>query len=186
MTRGGGFSSGFGAGSVRGGFYGGSAFRAPIRGNFGFRGFRGSRFAGFYGWPFYGYGYGYGYGDPFWSDYYAPTASYPYTYSAAPYEPYYDAYPPEPPAPPPVVFNEPPPPPSYVPSRSNEPVSYLIAFNDHNIKLALAYWTENHNLRYVTMEHEIKSAPLSSVDRDLSMQLNRERRVTFTLPATGG
>ena len=198
VMRGGGFSSGFrGGGSMRGGFVGGSGFRAPFRGNMGLRGgfrdgfrggfnrfgarFRGPRFGGFYGLPFYGYGYGYSGFDPFLSDYYTPTVSYPYSYSAAPYEPYYEPY-----APPPVVMSEPPPSTSYVPRKSDEPVSYLIAFNDHNIKLAVAYWTENQNLRYVTMEHEIKTAPLSSVDRDLSLQLNRERRVTFTLPAAGG
>ena len=62
------------------------------------------------------------------------------------------------------------------------PSEYLIAFNDHNIRLVVAYWTENANLRYVTTDHEIKTVPLSSVDRDLSMRLNHERRVTFNLP----
>lgn len=206
VIRGGGFSSGF-RGPVHGGF-GGGTFHGPFRGgNFGFRNgfhngfgrfgfrFRGPRFVGFYGYPFYGFGYGYGYGyDPFWSDssdYYAPAVSY-----SMPYEPYYGGYGSEPviinQEPAPVVINEPPPAAAApyqaapMPPPSNEPISYLIAFNDHNIKLALAYWTENHNLRYVTMEHEIKTAPLSSVDRDLSMQLNRERRIPFRLPATGG
>jgi hypothetical protein len=32
------------------------------------------------------------------------------------------------------------------------------------------------------MEHEQKQAPLSSIDRDLSERLNRERNVTFSLP----
>lgn len=187
---------GFSGGAIRGGFTGGSVFRGPNRGGIGFRGgfnrgFGFRRFgiySGYYGWPAYSYGYGYGYGyDPYWSD---PYWNDTYTTALAPYSPYYNTYQS---APPPVVMNElpaPPPPQSYeqayAPPRSNEPLSYLIAFNDHNIKMAVAYWTENHNLRYVTMEHEIKTAPLSSVDRDLSMQLNRERRVTFSLPATGG
>ena len=39
-------------------------------------------------------------------------------------------------------------------------------------------------LHYVTLEHEQKQAPLNQVDRDLSVQLNRERRVAFSLPAS--
>jgi hypothetical protein len=199
FARGGGMSHmgspGFRGGFARGGFFPGNAFRTPFRGSFAFhRGFpnrfgrfgfglRGPRFVSFFGFPYYGFGGGYY--DPYLSDYYSSMASYPYGYAAAPYAPSYEE-----PYVPPAVMNEPPPPappPSYYePSRNNEPVSYLIAFNDHNIRLALAYWTENHNLRYVTMEHEIKTAPLNSVDRELSMRLNHERRITFTLPVSGG
>jgi hypothetical protein len=153
--------------------------------------------AGLYGWP-YLYGYGYGYWDPFfWSDTYVPDYSYasgypysystPYTYSYSP-EPQVMvvsnyAYPPQPP-PAPVMANEQPPepPPAVQTTRDYEPTLFLIALNDHNIKPALAYWTENGNLKYVTMDHEIKTVPLSSVDRDLSLRLNHERRVTFSLP----
>ena len=38
----------------------------------------------------------------------------------------------------------------------------------------------------VTVEHEIKTAPLNSIDRDLSIRLNQERRITFSLPVAGG
>jgi hypothetical protein len=34
----------------------------------------------------------------------------------------------------------------------------------------------------VTLQHEEKQVPLDSVDRGLSLQLNRERRVAFQLP----
>jgi hypothetical protein len=37
-------------------------------------------------------------------------------------------------------------------------------------------------LHYVTLEHQEKLAPLASVDRALSAQLNRERHVSFALP----
>ena len=38
-------------------------------------------------------------------------------------------------------------------------------------------------LHYITLEHEHKQAALTLVDRDLCVQLNRERRVVFSLPA---
>jgi hypothetical protein len=50
------------------------------------------------------------------------------------------------------------------------------------IRAAAAYWVEGRTLHYVTLQHEEKQAPIESVDRDLSMRLNRERRVTFSLP----
>lgn len=176
--RGPGFSGGFGAGT------------RPFRGGFGFRSgfrdfrFRGPRFYGYYGWPFLydaGYGYGgYGYSDSFYT-----PASYGYGYQpqAAPQVVVIEQSLPsailEQPPSPPVA---PPAPPTTQWNRSDEPPLYLIAFNDHNIKLAVAYWTEKNTLRYVTREHEIKTAPLTSVDRDLSIRLNGERRVPFSLP----
>jgi hypothetical protein len=185
MGRGGGFSHpGFGGGGVRGGFV---SQTRPFRGGLGFRGgfrdfrFRGPRFFGYYGWPFLydGFGYGgYGYSDSF----YAPTYSYGYGYQpqAAPPVVVIEQSPPS------VILEQPPPPPPAAATtqwnRSDEPALYLIAFNDHNIKLAVAYWTEKNTLRYVTMEHKIKTAPLSSVDRDLSKRLNNERRMPFSLP----
>jgi hypothetical protein len=186
----GGVNAGFNRGGVfRGGMNrGGGIRRFPNRGNMFFRrgfgrGFRfSSPFYGFYGYPFYGASY---YSDPYYDDSYYGSG-YPYTftsgYSAEPYGYSYDD-PPEPDYPPPPVASEPPPPPRYPSTRSNAAPEYLIAFNDHNIKLVLAYWTEQTNLRYVTTGHEIKTAPLSSVDRDLSMRLNHERRVMFNLPS---
>ena len=64
------------------------------------------------------------------------------------------------------------------------PTLYLIAFRDQSIRAAAAYWTEGATLHWVTLEHEHKQAPLNTVDRDLSGQLNRERRVAFSLPAS--
>ena len=64
------------------------------------------------------------------------------------------------------------------------PPVFLIAFRDHTIRAAAAYWVEGAMLHYVTLEHEQKSAPLNQVDRDLCVRLNRERRVAFSLPAS--
>lgn len=60
---------------------------------------------------------------------------------------------------------------------------YLIAFKDHSIRAASAYWVDGKTLHYVTLQHEEERAALSSVDREFSLQLNRERRVLFRLPA---
>ena len=185
---------GFSTGAMRGGFNrGGTVFRGPNRGHVfvrnGFRRF-GNGFR-YYGWPYYGYyGYPYYYNPYpyFWDD-----SSYDsgYPASADQVSSYYYNTPWEPAAPepveqPPVVVYQAPPPqqPAYQAPANSTP-EYLIAFNDHNIKIAVAYWTEKSNLKYVTTDHEIKTAPLSSVDRDLSMRLNQERRVTFSLPASG-
>jgi hypothetical protein len=72
------------------------------------------------------------------------------------------------------------------PSQTNStyvPTLYLIAFQDNSIRAALAYWTEGSTLRYVTLAHEQKQAPLASVDRVLSERLNGERHVLFRLPS---
>jgi hypothetical protein len=50
------------------------------------------------------------------------------------------------------------------------------------IRAATAYSVEGETLRYVTDKNEQHSAPLSTVDKERSEQLNRERRVEFRLP----
>jgi hypothetical protein len=64
---------------------------------------------------------------------------------------------------------------------SGSPI-YLIASKDQTIHAAAAYWVDGRTLHYVTLQHEEKQVPLDSVDRGLSLQLNRERRVAFNLP----
>lgn len=60
---------------------------------------------------------------------------------------------------------------------------YLLAFqNDHAIRAAASYWVNGQTLHYVTLQHEEKQVPISSLDRALTLQLNRERRVPFQLP----
>jgi len=73
------------------------------------------------------------------------------------------------------------PPPSQT-SSTDVPTLYLIAFQDNSIRAALAYWTEGSTLRYVTLDHEQKQAPVASVDRAWSERLNGERHVLFRLP----
>jgi hypothetical protein len=68
------------------------------------------------------------------------------------------------------------------PASSGAAPVYLIAFNDRVIRAAQAYWVDGRTLHYVTLDRQEMTASLDSVDRTLSTQLNRERRVQFQLP----
>ena len=201
ITRGGFTGGGFrgGGGITRGGFTGGGIGRS-----WGFRGYSGGYYRPYfysgyglnYGyWPGYAdYGYWPGYADYGYADY--GYSSYPaYSYPVYQPSPNITVY--APPAPAPATV--------YVErvnpitrerdqygQETNRPTSatnsaspiYLIAFRDHSIRAAAAYWAEGDTLHYITLEHEQKQAALSTVDRDLSGQLNRERQVAFSLPAS--
>lgn len=204
-SRGGGGAYGGGHFGGSNGFRGGYAgFNGFNRGGFitggNFRGFRSSFVGGFYS-PYYygGLGFGYGYG-PSYYDY-----SYPYDYGYA--SPAYSSYPAYNPSPNVTVVypQQAQSAPAYpVYTEHATPVTreydqygqeihrsgdssaaapiYLLAFKDQVIKASVAYWVEGKTLHYVTLQHEDKQAPVESVDRELSMQLNRERRVQFQLP----
>jgi hypothetical protein len=192
--RGGGFSGGSGFVGNRGGFGGFGGFRG--RTDFGrFRGYYGG-----YGYGGYGYGYGgYGFGLGYWPDYYDYPYDYGYGYGSP--SAYYDSgaysYAPNttvvyPPPQPPVVYNDPPVHSSVHTydqygqeinsgsSPTSSPI-YLVAFHDHTIQAAISYRMDGPTLVYVTMQHEEKRVPLSSLDRDFTMQLNRERHVQMNL-----
>jgi hypothetical protein len=68
------------------------------------------------------------------------------------------------------------------PERESGPILYLIAFRDNTIRAAMTYWVEDGALHYLDKDHQQKQAPLSTIDRDLSAQLNRERHVPFNIP----
>jgi hypothetical protein len=204
---GGGFRGGGGGGIARGGMGGGvyrgggggSVFRGGIGsgiGRFGgSRGYYGGYYGGTYSPYFYsGYGLGYGYGYGYWPGY----ADYGYSsypaYSYPVYQPSPNVtvvYPPPAPAPATVyvertgrerdeygqAIHRP------MSAPDSDPPIYLIAFRDRSIFAAVAYWAEGGTLHYVTQEHEQKQAPLSTLDRNLSDKLNRERGVAFSLPA---
>jgi hypothetical protein len=63
------------------------------------------------------------------------------------------------------------------------PITYLIAFNNSLVYAASQYWVDGGTLTYLTIDHERRTAPLSTVDRALSRQLNSEQNVAFNLPA---
>lgn len=205
---GGGMHGGSGGMHGGGGFAGGRAGFGGFRGG-GFGrgfGFRGNRFfgfspflyAGFYGYPYldfwdpffdysdYGYGYPPAYG---YSPYGYPSVGYSgggpaviinqnsggYPYAAPPEH----AYSPPPPPPAPVIREYTGP---STQAQEYQPPLFLIAFSDGVIRAVLAYWVDGTTLHYVSLDHEQKQAPLSTVDRALSDRLNRERNVTLALP----
>ena len=207
FNRGGGFTGGFnrgGFGFNRGGFgfnRFGFGFNHGGFNRFGF-GFGGVWPWGYgwgWGWPGYGvvyspgyYGYPYyGYSDM--SDY-SDYSSYPQTYTtynAAPAAVVYpQAYSNAPaysyPSPSsetahPVIR-------SYdqygqevQPSGTNSSPIYLFAMKDGVIRAAASYWVQNGTVHYVTLQHEEKTMPLTSLDRTLTNQLNRERHVNLSL-----
>jgi hypothetical protein len=67
----------------------------------------------------------------------------------------------------------------YVPPTQ---VTYLIAFKNSVVRLADQYWVSGKILYYVTIDHHQMTAPLDTVDRRLSQQLNSEQNVVFSLP----
>jgi hypothetical protein len=178
MGGGGGFRGGGGAFRGGGGvFRGGTSFRSGFGGGrfIGGRFFGGSGLGfglGYYGWPYYGgyYGYGYPSYDPYYSSpyyYNDPNASAPYLSTTAPVQqPQYTA----PQQAQPAI------------SYYQAPDFYLIAFNDHTIRAALSYTIQGDQIRWTSREHEEKEAPLSTVDRRFSEQINRDRHVEFRLP----
>jgi hypothetical protein len=204
---GGGFSGGSG---FRGGYGGFNGFRGGyggFRGGYGYNrgfgfstafygGYYGGYWPGYYGgyWPSYSVGYypyvgsGYGYYDSYPYDSYYPnygagyasyntspnvTVVYPgqsqqapvYVERATPVSHQYDQFGQE----------------VAPPSNSGSPI-YLIAFKDHVIRAAASYWVDGRTLHYITLEREERQTPLDGVDREMSLQLNRERRVQMQLP----
>ena len=63
-----------------------------------------------------------------------------------------------------------------------EPEHYLIAFKDHTIYAAVAYWVEGDTLHYFTAGNTHNQVSLSLVDTSLTERLNRESGVTVRLP----
>lgn len=158
-------------------------------------------------WPWYGgcYDpYSCGSGDPYGASPAYPYGAYPYA-DASPYDAGYAGYNPAPNItvinPPPQTYAPPaaypavirqydeygqevPPNPAIGPPAANAQAPiYLIAFNGTSvIYAAVAYWVDGATLHYVTLDRQQRQAPLSTVNRALSFQLNRERRVPFQLP----
>ncbi|MGA2879170.1 MAG: hypothetical protein ABSG13_09490 [Bryobacteraceae bacterium] len=190
--------SGFSGGGMRGGgtFRGGGGFRGGgFRGIGGFRGRTG--FRGFYGYPYYYPGLYGGFYDPYFWDYgdYGDSGyAYP-DYGSTDYGGYTTYGAPNPQvliisnqAPPQPVIVQPPPAPAVwnsgpsTQAKKYEDPLFLLAMKDGTIRAVLAYWVEGATVHYVTMDHEQKQTPLSSLDHGLSERLNRERNVTFSLP----
>lgn len=153
--------------------------------------------------PVFGYPYGYSVWAPDYYDYVDSQSQY-----GAPYGPYPDASYGPPPAiaatpPQPVIINQyfgaPPPQqanaiPENAPDAGNnstaapgDPIGaprnyYLIAYKNHAVYPALAYWVEDKTLHYVTTQNTHNQASLDLIDLDLTKTLNRQNDVPFSLP----
>ncbi len=195
-----------------GGYRGGAHYSAPGRsysrpgyswGGFG-RPYYGSRF--FYGgYPWYGYGFGWPFYGGFYSPYYYgyDPFYYGYGYTGYGYGGYgYGGYPDygysgyDYQSQPTVIVNQgyvQTAPPDYGPpqerpsARPQRPLAtrsslYLIAFRDGVIRAVVSYRVDGDNLLYTTRDQMEHSAPLRSIDRDFSIELNRDRGVALSLP----
>ncbi len=68
------------------------------------------------------------------------------------------------------------------PASTNEPSHYLIAFKDHTIYSAVAYWVDGGTLHYFTSGNTHNQVSLALIDRDLTERLNRESGLEVKLP----
>lgn len=99
-----------------------------------------------------------------------------------------------PPAPPVIInqyFGTPPgaysgAPPDAGPSADVQPAAaadnyYLIAYKNHSVYTALAYWVEDKTLNYVTSGNTHNQASLDLIDLELTKTLNQARGVPFSI-----
>lgn len=66
-------------------------------------------------------------------------------------------------------------------SVASTPRLILLAFQDHSIYAATDYWVEGDTIYYTTSYGARNNAPLASLDLALTVELNRERGVDFSL-----
>jgi hypothetical protein len=73
------------------------------------------------------------------------------------------------------------------PQTAGDPIGppqkyYLIAYRDHAVYSALAYWVEDKTLHYVTTQNTHNQASLDLIDLNLTKSLNLTRDITFSIP----
>jgi hypothetical protein len=73
------------------------------------------------------------------------------------------------------------------PQTAGDPIGtpqnyYLIAYRNHAVYSALAYWVEDKTLHYVTTQNTHNQASLDLIDLDLTKSLNQTRDVPFSIP----
>ncbi|MEO8592192.1 MAG: hypothetical protein ABI759_02625 [Candidatus Solibacter sp.] len=68
------------------------------------------------------------------------------------------------------------------PETPAEATRYLLAFKDHTIYSAVAYWADGDTLHYFTNGNTHNQASLALIDRELTDRLNREMGIDFHLP----
>jgi hypothetical protein len=146
-----------------------------------------------YAVPVYVGGYGYGYGSGYGSGYGGYDNPYPPDATAGappPQQPNVVVVYPQAPQPPAgdrsVVYGPPPQAGLAQPYEDQaagpEAPHFLIAFKDHTIYSAIAYWVDGDTLHYFTSGNTHNQVSLSLVDRDLTERLNRESGTDLRLP----
>ena len=58
---------------------------------------------------------------------------------------------------------------------------YLIAYKNHTVYSAMAYWLEGETLHYVTLQNTHNQASLSLIDLEETTRLNRDHSVPFSI-----
>ena len=74
------------------------------------------------------------------------------------------------------------PPEAQIPAPAEETTHYLIAFKDHTIYAAVAYWVDGDTLHYFTSGNTHNQVSVSLIDRELTQRLNKESGVEVKLP----
>lgn len=193
--------SGHSGGGHSGGYHGGGGRTGSVSGRGGYGGYSG--LGGGYLTPFVGpalypsLGYGFYPTPAYGSDYVDPNNGPGYSSGYAPL-----AQPDAPPAYgygpgdgqplPPPPDGQPPPPddslriyqaPAPTPQEQamNEGRYYLIAYKDHSVYTALAFWMENGVLNYVTPQNVHNQVSLDLLDMDLTKTLNSRRGLAFNI-----
>jgi endonuclease YncB( thermonuclease family) len=69
------------------------------------------------------------------------------------------------------------------PEPAADSARYLLAFKDHTIYSAVAYWVDGDTMHYFTTGNTHNQASISLIDRELTERLNREMGIDFKLPA---
>ena len=67
--------------------------------------------------------------------------------------------------------------------QGGEATHYLLAFKDHSIYSAVAYWVEGDTLHYFTSGNSHNQVSISMVDRELTKKLNEGSWLEVKLPA---
>jgi hypothetical protein len=177
-----------------GGFHQGGAWRGggSIGGHGGFGGHRnfGRLYVVPYAVPYFIPSYGYGFAPMGSTDYGSITPAYDMGYNYAPppqaamdqpmdYGP--QGGQPLPPPNPNGIQTYQAPAPSPQDAAMSEGRYYLIAYKDHSVYTALAFWMENGVLNYVTPQNVHNQVSLDLLDLDLTKQLNTRRGLPFNI-----
>ena len=70
----------------------------------------------------------------------------------------------------------------YSPQVASDTHTYLIAYKDHSVYTALAYWIEGSTLHYVTTANTHNQADIGLIDLDFTKKLNADRSMPFNVP----